>query len=136
MKTILLTLAILSGINAFAQNKQLNNSGAAVTEIYNPGIKPSIRRTENTNQFDSIRPLGELNTQYADAYPWISADGLRLYYTDGGNNQIMYTERSNINSYFNAPTVAPLTFAGAISCWLTQNELTMYISDGNAIYRA
>jgi hypothetical protein len=87
--------------------------------------------------FDSVRALTELNvTNQADAFPWISADGLRLYYTNANPGEsIKYTERNNLNSYFSPPVT--LTIPNLIekrSIWLSIDELDAYISTGSDIY--
>jgi hypothetical protein len=87
--------------------------------------------------FDSVRALTELNvTNQADAFPWISADGLRLYYTNANpGGSIKYTERNNLNSYFSPPVT--LTIPNLIekrSIWLSNDELDAYISTGSDLY--
>lgn len=86
--------------------------------------------------YDTVRALAEINDPgFADAYPWISSDGLRLYYTTGYfTNHLMFTHRPNTNSYFVTPTPVPISITSAVSCWLSSDELDMYVSDGNALY--
>jgi hypothetical protein len=80
--------------------------------------------------YDSIRSLSEINDpNYADAYPWISPDGLRLYYTSGANfNGLMFTQRADTNSFFITPTLVPILVSDALSYWLSTDELDVYIS--------
>lgn len=89
--------------------------------------------------YDSIRSLSELNTPgYADAYPWLSVDALRLYYTSGINtNKLMLAKRPNINSYFTVQGIVPLTgLSSPASYWLSENELNVYICTDYDLYYA
>ena len=87
--------------------------------------------------FDSVRAVTELNTiGQADAFPWLSADGLRIYYThDNGTQTIKYAERPNTSSYFSTPvTVNVGTSPGKRSIWLSADELEAYFSSGTTLY--
>jgi hypothetical protein len=90
------------------------------------------------NLYDSIRTLSEINNPTnADAYPWISPDGLRLYYTSGLNsNQVMYTQRPNAASYFVTPTIVPISISSPSSYWFSADELDVYICTTNELYFA
>jgi hypothetical protein len=102
--------------------------------ISNPHYYDPVDLTEYS--YDSIRELMELNNPNdADAHPWISADGLRLYYTNAAY-QLVMAERTDINSYFGAPTVVPTHDQWGVSYWLSTNELDLYISDSYSIYYA
>lgn len=92
----------------------------------------------NSSNGDSIRPLSEINNPLnADCFPWISGDGLRLYFVSGADtNKLMFCSRNNINSYFNTPTTIPgLNYPqqNACSYWLSSNELDLYILGGSAM---
>ncbi|MEA3478351.1 MAG: hypothetical protein U9R60_09250, partial [Bacteroidota bacterium] len=90
-----------------------------------------------TYSYDTVRELSELNTDGADAYPWISSDGLRIYYTRGMyENELYVAQRDNTTSYFNTPAEIPVSVPDAFSCWLSQDELDMYFSDRYNIYYA
>ena len=89
---------------------------------------------------DTIRELTELNTVgEADAYPYITDDGLRLYFTNntGGTNDLYFTSRPDIYSPFAAKQlVDPTMFQGINSCWLTNDELEIYYANGTSLYHA
>lgn len=84
------------------------------------------------------RMLKELNDSLeSDAYPWISADGLRIYYNR--NFKMLYAERKSWDEPFSKPV--PVTFQGQVnleivSAWFTDDELNMFIVANNVIYRA
>jgi hypothetical protein len=83
----------------------------------------------------NVRPLSEINSENnPDAYPWISSDGLRLYYTKGKrtknslNEKIFYTERQSISDNFGEPRKINLwkDESNIVSCWLSVDELKIY----------
>jgi len=142
MKTLLIPVIILSFVwmtghsqihietNA-KQNLDVNGAMLKNVSIHlnAPYSSPAIM---TSCSYDSVRALTEINdpTQ-GDAYPWISADGLRLYYTHGTSNgtQFMFTQRTDTNSYFVTPTVVPISLSNLLlSCWLSTDELDMYIT--------
>ncbi len=95
-----------------------------------------------------VRPLSEINSENnPDAYPWISSDGLRLYYTKGkrtkksSNEKIYYTERQSIRDSFGEPKKIKLwkDESNIVSCWLSEDELNIYykfLGIEKKIYRA
>ncbi len=99
-----------------------------------PVLQPGLLSVVNT--YDTIRALTEINVaNEADAFPWISPDGLRLYYTSGANNnQMMFTQRPNTSSYFGTPVIVPVTIANPSSYWLSANELDLYICNDSVYY--
>lgn len=83
-------------------------------------------------------PVSAINADDADAYPWISHDGLRLYYTHdvGGTNYLYFTSRPDLNTPFGNGTELNIEGSGhAMSCWLTQDELDLYyIESGEGLF--
>lgn len=88
--------------------------------------------------YSKIRMLTELNDPLvSDAYPWMSSDGLRLYYTR--NFKLMFAERTNAQSTFSAPV--EVDFTGdvqleVVSIWLSNDEKTIFLVANNRIYRS
>lgn len=83
-------------------------------------------------KWDSIRKLKELNdTLIADAYPWISYDGLRLYFTKEQSqyDKIYTSSRKYDDLPFEDAKTLEIGFDDhdIISCWLTNDELDIYI---------
>ena len=67
----------------------------------------------------------------ADAYSWLSKDGLRLYFTrDNSSDEIWKAERKSLNDEFiNPQAVAINGIVGdydVFSCWLTDDEKTVF----------
>lgn len=123
----------------FSLNNKINKNAfyANNKAILNSKIQTPI--TQNSYYYDSIRPLSEINiANYADAYPWISPDGLRLYYTSElSNNKLVMAQRASINSYFGLPTqVQFYPPASNYSFWLSNNELDVYTCAGPYVYYA
>jgi len=122
-------------ISTIKQNRDMN--GAPLRNMSVQTDSPnSISCVMTTYTYDSIRALTEINDPYwADAYPWISADGLRLYYTSQANdNQLMFTQRPNTNSNFVTPTIVPISVLFSFSYWISLNELDVYVCNGNKLY--
>ncbi len=98
---------------------------------------PDNFRTVNPVNFESVRSLNEINDDnLADAYPWISSDGLRIYYTKeySDGQELVFTERENYDSDFSAPVIVPTGNIRPTSCWLSANELTAYVTEINHLY--
>jgi hypothetical protein len=83
-------------------------------------------------EYDSVRPLKEINEpNIADANPWISPDGLRLYYYklfQSKYTKIFYAERKSILDTFSNIHALSINFEDYdnISPWLTNDELNIY----------
>jgi hypothetical protein len=85
------------------------------------------------------RETNPINKQkIADAYPWISADGLRLYFSSSRNvsfSKIHISTRASVNDPFGEPQVlgsqVPEGFIGAA---FTQDELTMCLVKKGDLY--
>ncbi len=83
----------------------------------------------------SINYADSLNMRdVADAFPFISGDGLCIYYQSDRNGEagsIFYSNRTNTKSYFKAPELLGQQFEGDFgSPTLTSNELTIYVWNG------
>ncbi|MFT5778516.1 MAG: hypothetical protein ACI837_001472 [Crocinitomicaceae bacterium] len=92
----------------------------------------------NAQILDDVRELTELNLpDQTDAYPYLTDDGLRLYFTNnnGGSNNIYFTSRPNLTSNFGWRALIDFDlFDGAISCWFTVDELTAYYSTSTDLF--
>ncbi len=97
-----------------------------------------ISEMQPDGSYSNVRVLDEVNdTAVSDAYPWISGDGLRLYYSH--DFRLFQTQRTATGNRFEKPV--PVAFTGDIqidivSCWLTQDEKTIFFIANNTIYRA
>jgi hypothetical protein len=121
--------------DAFKQNHDMN--GVQLKNGCTPFLKPCFDSIPLTSyKYDSVRAMAELNDPLsADAYPWISEDGLRLYYMSGGNkNQLMFTQRAGTDSYFDDPTQVTVPDTNCFSYWLSTDELDLYSSDGSNLF--
>lgn len=83
--------------------------------------------------FDMIRAIDELNTSVAEAYPFITSDGKKLYYiTDDG---LMVAEFSRKKGEFkNADLMALPEEITPMSAWVSSDELEFVISDGSVLF--
>ena len=85
-------------------------------------------------QFEYTRSLVEVNSaKDVDAYPWLSHDGNRIYFTkeseDGNDRIVMVSKKRGEREYgnliqldFNFPKVDNL------SCWFSKDEMEVYFS--------
>ncbi len=66
----------------------------------------------------------------ADAYSWLSKDGLRLYFTrDNSSDEIWKAERKSISDEFINPksiSIDGVLGDDIFSCWLTEDEKTVF----------
>lgn len=106
------------------------------------GLQSQNLRSQDSNF--KIRSLQEVNIEnVADAYPWISDNGLTLYFCgqeDATSLSFIYKcQRKNLNSSFGSPTPLPLNTEGVdqLSPYLTKNQLKLVYSSrkptGNAL---
>ena len=90
--------------------------------------------------FNYTRPLSEINVEaVGDAYPYISPDGLDVYFTQGnsGNFNLYTASRNNIYDQFSNKTIVSSNFSGVIrGVWLTNDQIELYYSDGSNIYHS
>jgi hypothetical protein len=77
----------------------------------------------------------------AESYPWLSKDGLRVYFTKqkGSSITFHFAERASINEKFGAPVKLDIEVADInnnMSCYLTNDEKEIFILSGDKIYTA
>ena len=81
--------------------------------------------------YDNVRKLTELNTTLSESYPWISSNGLRLYFANGNQsiNSFYVSERPDTSSSFSTPTALNLNLTETSPSWLwfSENELDAYV---------
>ncbi|MBN8705880.1 MAG: T9SS type A sorting domain-containing protein [Bacteroidetes bacterium] len=93
-------------------------------------------RSDSSLSFETIRPLTELNTPFsAEAYPWISPDGLRLYFTKGigFKDDLFVSKRQSTSGTFDSPTMLdiPLNTNRKFAGWLGNDEQELYFTTGS-----
>lgn len=92
--------------------------------------------------YSNIRSLSELNEpDKAESYPWISDDGLRVYFTKqkGSNIKFVHAERKSITDKFSAPKDLNISIPDInnnLSCYLSNDEKQIFILSGDRIYNA
>jgi hypothetical protein len=73
-----------------------------------------------------------------EAYPYLSADGLRLYFTsdrEGSFGRIYFCSRKSVNENFDKPIAVGKNIVDGYFCsTLTADELTMYMAKEGEIY--
>ncbi len=93
-------------------------------------------RPDTFSVFDSVRALDEINiVNQADAYPYITPDGLRLYFTRGSGSssrEFLMSSRTSVADSFLSPVGLAITIStSARSAWLSRDELEMYFSEAD-----
>lgn len=107
-----------------------------------PLAPPTAEETPATQAWPETRLTSQINgSNRCEAYPWISGDGLRLYFTsnrDGGHGNIYFSERKSIDERFEAAKKVFQTKENRYyAASLTADELTMYLTlEGYTLYIA
>lgn len=92
--------------------------------------------------FANIRPLDEINDkELSDSYPWLSNDGLRIYFTKQKGSEITFhwADRKSVNEKFSLPKkldIAMPKISNNLSCFLSADETEIFILSGDKIYTA
>ena len=140
MKFLSTILILFLSISSFSQSSKVNGSKNLLDANGFPksqdkkGISATnfapVSRNAVDLGYDGTRALSEINNSVAgEGYPWISADGLRLYYTSTSgesNFMIYYSERATVESLFQAPVPASINVVAPLSIWLSENEMEAY----------
>lgn len=139
MKALLVSISLFSSIVSFSQNNDLrgfDNRHLVRNSIFQSGGINTSQLPFTPYSYDTARALNEINNNsFADAFPCISADGLRLYYTSAANsNQLAFTQRANYNSYFSPPVIIPISVYDPSCYWLSKNELDVYICNDSLFF--
>ena len=131
--TVLVQSQISSDIEILSDSESTLSTTVSNSATSSPTttIGNTITNTEIKFDFDESRALTEINSKKnCEAYPWISSDGLRLYYTQekGKIDLIMYSERPNTYSKFESPTALSINSEvnDNMSPWLSEDELTIF----------
>lgn len=127
--TLTLLLLVCSIYGQIDQNGNLSSIGLIETDTKSTNGENGC--FDNAIEFDNVRALSEINVNNrADSYPWISNDGLRLYYTKQTDSIdiIVRSERAHPDSLFSSPIALSINSPTDrnISCWLTDDELNIY----------
>ena len=97
----------------------------------------AIATKQPDGKYGNVRMLTELNSNLeSDAYPWISPDGLSIYYNR--NFKVMHATRSSIDQTFSAPVEVQyngIVNLEIVSSWLSPDEKTMFLIANNIIYK-
>jgi hypothetical protein len=96
-------------------------------------------RSDTSLPFDSVRSISELNSaDEAEAYPCISPDGLRLYFTKGmvPFDNLMLSVRESTSDLFGPAQLVmhSLLYTEKSSCWLSNDEREIYFMTRGSIY--
>lgn len=119
----------------------ITDDGLVIIFVRNPGSGWEgndlwiATRASVYEAFGDVRSLDELNTDDAEAYPWLSANGSRVYYT--ANDMILVAEYdAKAKKFGNVKEVVLDGIESPISCWLSPDEKTILVTDGYSLYRS
>jgi len=134
-KISLFVIALFYLGNSFAQNEVaiLSPSVLDIQAFENFDNQP----IQNTADGDgrAIRSINEINDEErTDSYPWISADGLKLYFTkstlESGHDLLYMVSRETATANFGTPELLNVNSyfedRDVFSAWLTNSELDVY----------
>jgi hypothetical protein len=135
--TILAMMQLTLGYSQTFIHQRITFDGNDMNNIpfKNPSIISNAHNTFSVDLtdylYDSIRELIEINRpNIADSHPWISSDGLRLYYADDYySSRLVMAKRTTINSFFDAPELINIPSVWGVSYWLSSDELDLYFTD-------
>ena len=142
-KKLIYVLFLLAFVcnNYIMQAQELDVNGCPVLsgEISDSFDETISNSSQNINEDDTIRALDELNTGLAEAYPYISPDGLRLYFIHGDTeNNIYFAFRTSLDTAFRKAELLSSQIPGdnrMQGCWLTSDELELfYVYNSNLYY--
>ncbi|MFZ4799634.1 MAG: T9SS type A sorting domain-containing protein [Bacteroidia bacterium] len=131
MKNIYISLIVLLTFNHLlkAQSYDLNSFPAKMQVAGNKSAN-TISISKNIYSWGNVRALNEVNSDsIGEAYPYISADGLRLYFSQGSNglSNLYYVSRNNTSQNFSNKQLLSSNFPyNSLSCYLTNDELEIY----------
>lgn len=97
---------------------------------------------EATGGYTAVKPLKEVNDpNLSDSYPWLSADGNRIYFTKqyGADIKFYLSERKDNGDVFRKPVELGFSLPAVsnnMSCMLSNDETELYALSGNLIYYA
>jgi Secretion system C-terminal sorting domain/WD40-like Beta Propeller Repeat len=137
---------LYSRADLIRSQKELSNHKYLVPEIKEDRITPeSISFTEKVlseekkTMFLDCKETNAVNKgNVADSYPYLTADGLRLYFTsnrEGGHGRFFISTRNNTKDPFGEPKVlSPKLTDGYYAGTLTADELTLCMVKSGAMY--
>lgn len=99
-------------------------------ELYQARLNYSLHKLTN------IEPLGSVNNyDVSDCYPWISEDGLRIYYLS--DSKLYFAKRKNLKLAFSFPKPINLGFDDGqiLSVWLNADETELFFVSDSKIYK-
>ncbi len=128
MRKITLGLSMLSlALSAQNNDAGLDRDGFPSATL-SVSAQPLVQTQSISTVYGESRPLSELNTSVGEGHPWISSDGLRLYYTHGlsADTELFFSQRPDTNSDFEAPVSIPIGLHPN-SVWLSEDELDLWV---------
>lgn len=99
-------------------------------------------RQSEKEPFANIRKLSEVNTKgKSDMHPWLSTDGLRLYFTKQNGDKIHFYQASRTNPNEEFISIEKLQIdiphiSNNLSCLFTNHEKVAYVVSDNKMYRS
>ncbi|MCB9184312.1 MAG: T9SS type A sorting domain-containing protein [Flavobacteriales bacterium] len=92
-------------------------------------------------EYNGPQAISAVNTETGgEGYPWLSGDGLRMYYAGrvAPDIRILYTERMDLSSAWSTPIdPLPLESGETSGAWLSADELTIWFTTAsNQVRRA
>ncbi len=99
-------------------------------------------RVAEDGPFVNVRSLDEINDpELSDSYPYLSNDGLRIYFTKQKGSEITFhvAERNEVNARFSKPKKLEFNLpkiSNNMSCFFSQDELEIFALSGDKIYHA
>jgi Secretion system C-terminal sorting domain/WD40-like Beta Propeller Repeat len=137
---------LFSRADLVRSQKELSTLKYSFAEVKEDTIAPEavsftedVSTTEKKTEIPDCRETNAVNKDnVADSYPYLTADGLRLYFTsnrEGGHGRFFISTRNSIKDPFGEPKVlSPKLTDGYYAGTLTADELTLCMVNSGAMY--
>lgn len=110
----------------------------------NTALQSQTPLIETDDAWTNLELCEQVNGSEAEAYPWLSADALRVYFAQGkrGVNStacdLFMASRASIDDAFGKPELVLLPHSdfGILSVWLSSDERTIYYGAKNSLSHA
>ena len=125
---IYIFLQFLNFENSYSQSDKMNADSSSLFANSSEKFVPDFQKMNLINRGDST-----------EAFPYLSADGLRLYFTSnrGLGDRLYFSSRKTIKDVFGTPGILSQNIEkGFMKGTLTSDELTLCMEYGNRIYIA
>lgn len=124
----LITLLFVLVCSIGHSQKSMHGSSIEPSNTHQTSTAVVLEESKSNYSCTNFSELSSLNTvDTVDSYPFLSHDGLTLYYTSGTPSRLYYSKRNSLSSDFESKSLVSNIWPSHVtSCWLTNDELEIY----------